>query len=68
MTCIRCKHTVVKRFGTFGPRRIQRYRCHSCKATFSEPHRPITGHYLSVEKAEQIISMMMEGSPFTPRA
>lgn len=61
MTCIKCKHPAVKRFGTYGPRKIQRFRCYSCKSTFSDSKRPISGHYISIEKASQIVSMMMEG-------
>ena len=37
MTCVRCKHITCKRFGTYGKRRIQRWRCNSCSATFAEP-------------------------------
>jgi transposase-like protein len=37
MTCLRCHHT-AKKFGTYGKRRIQRYRCTACSLTFSEPH------------------------------
>ena len=38
MTCTRCKHDTCKRFGTYGKRRIQRWRCNSCNATFCQPH------------------------------
>ncbi len=27
MTCLRCKHYEAKRFGFYGRKRIQRYRC-----------------------------------------
>jgi transposase-like protein len=37
MTCIRCNHGSAKRFGTYGKRRIQRWRCTSCSGTFAEP-------------------------------
>lgn len=36
MTCLRCHHT-ARKFGTYGERRIQRYRCTACSITFSEP-------------------------------
>jgi len=36
MTCRKCNHT-AKKFGTYGKHRIQRYRCTSCSATFSDP-------------------------------
>lgn len=61
MTCIRCQHQTCKRFGYFGKRRIQRWRCNSCKSTFCEPHVTVGTHYIAPEKAAQIISMMMEG-------
>jgi transposase-like protein len=62
MTCLRCKHTTVKRFGTYGKRRIQRYRCHNCSATFSEPHaNPLGTHTVGLDKAVQIINLMVEG-------
>jgi len=62
MTCLRCQHTTVKRFGTYGKRRIQRYRCHNCSATFSEPHtKPLGNHTVSLDKAVEIISLMVEG-------
>jgi transposase-like protein len=35
MTCRKCNHT-AKKFGTYGKRRIQRYRCISCRSTFSD--------------------------------
>jgi transposase-like protein/IS1 family transposase len=62
MTCIRCQHGTTKRFGTYGKRRIQRYRCKSCKATFAAPQtNSLPGHYTTPEKAAQILSMMLEG-------
>jgi transposase-like protein len=42
MTCIKCQHQACKRFGYFGKRRIQRWRCTACKATFCEPHDKLT--------------------------
>src|ERR1017187_7604355 len=36
MTCVRCKHQTCKRFGTYGKRRVQRWRCNSCKVTFCQ--------------------------------
>jgi len=42
MTCIRCQHQTCKRFGYFGKRRIQRWRCNSCNSTFCEPHEKLT--------------------------
>ncbi len=63
MTCIKCQHGRAKKFGTYGKRRIQRYRCTSCRATFAEPHSLTLGrHYMPPEKAAQIVAMMLEGT------
>jgi transposase-like protein len=62
MTCLKCQHTSVRRFGTYGRRRIQRYRCNRCSATFSEPHtKPLGSHKIDFDKAVQVISLLMEG-------
>jgi len=62
MTCIRCKHQEAKRFGRYGRDKIQRYRCPACKSTFSEPHqKPLERHYISTEKAAQIVTLLLEG-------
>ncbi len=62
MTCIRCKHQEAKRFGFYGKHKIQRYRCPGCKATFSEPRqKPLGNHYIEVEKAAQIVTLLQEG-------
>jgi transposase-like protein/IS1 family transposase len=62
MTCLRCKHNEVKRFGTYGRKRIQRYRCPGCNATFSEPRRKaLPHHYIETEKAAQIVTLLLEG-------
>jgi transposase-like protein/IS1 family transposase len=62
MTCQRCKHHEAKRFGFYGPKRIQRYRCPGCNATFSEPRRrPLGRHYTDTDKATQIMTFLVEG-------
>jgi transposase-like protein len=62
MTCIRCQHGTAKRFGTYGKLRIQRFRCKSYKATFTEPRQELLGrHYIQTEKAAQIDSLIMDG-------
>ena len=62
MTCRRCKHQVVKKFGFYGKARVQRYRCHVCHATFSEPQqKPLGEHRIDVERAVQVLGLMMEG-------
>jgi transposase-like protein/IS1 family transposase len=62
MTCLKCKHSEAKRFGFYGRNKIQRYRCPACKSTFSQPHeKPLGRHYISIEKAAQIITLLLEG-------
>lgn len=62
MTCLKCKHAEVKRFGFYGRRRIQRYRCTGCHSTFSEPRRKaLPHHYIETEKAAQIVTLLLEG-------
>jgi transposase-like protein/IS1 family transposase len=61
MTCQRCHHTTVKRFGTYGKRKIQRYRCHNCSTTFSATGPKIARHLISLDKSAQIIRLMLEG-------
>ena len=60
MTCNRCHH-VVRKFGVYGKRRIQRYRCTSCKLTFSEPTPKLGTHYTDPETAAKALAMMLEG-------
>ena len=63
MTCIRCKHETCKRFGTYGKRRIQRWRCNSCKATFCAPHDRLTRDTMTSqpEEAARAIQCLLEG-------
>ncbi len=61
MTCQRCHHTTVKKFGTYGKRRIQRYRCRNCSATFSATGTKFANHLISLDRAAQIIRLMVEG-------
>jgi transposase-like protein/IS1 family transposase len=62
MTCKRCHHQNVKKFGVYGRKRVQRYRCRDCSATFSEPaSRPLGSHTIEFDKAVQIVRLLMEG-------
>ncbi len=62
MTCVRCHHERVKRFGTYGRKRIQRYRCTACGVTFSDGYpKPLGNHHTEMEKAVQVIGMLLEG-------
>lgn len=61
MTCTRCKHQSCKRFGFTGKRRVQRWRCQSCKATFCEAVPKLGTHHTDPAKASQALAMMLEG-------
>lgn len=67
MTCCNC-NLRCKKFGKFGPQRIQRYRCNTCKRTFSEEHEkaprpqgPLGDMRISIDKAEMCLKLMLEG-------
>ena len=60
MTCKRCNHT-ARKFGRYGKRHTQRYRCTLCKATFSEPEPKLGTHYTDPETAANALAMMLEG-------
>lgn len=67
MTCCNC-NLRCKKFGKFGPQRIQRYRCNTCKKTFSEVHEkaprpqgPLGDMRISLDKAETCLKLMLEG-------
>jgi transposase-like protein/IS1 family transposase len=60
MTCKRCHHA-ARKFGTYGKRHIQRYRCTLCKVTFSEYEPKLGTHYTDPETAAKVLAMMLEG-------
>lgn len=63
MTCTQCQHQTCKRFGTYGKRKIQRWRCNSCRATFADPQptSPLGTMRTSVEAAERALHCLLEG-------
>jgi len=62
MTCAKCKHQNVKKFGVHGKKRVQRYRCNECGATFSENRpKPLGNRYVDFDRAVQVISLLVEG-------
>jgi transposase-like protein/IS1 family transposase len=62
MTCIRCNHGTAKKFGRYGKARIQRFRCDTCRATFSTPHqKPLGSHTLDTAKAIRVVTLLCEG-------
>jgi IS1 family transposase/transposase-like protein len=63
MTCTKCQHSNVKKFGRYGRLRVQRYRCTSCSTTFSDP-KPISSlgtMRISEETAVRAIQCLIEG-------
>ncbi len=60
MTCKRCNHA-ARKFGRYGKRQVQRYRCTTCKITFSEYEPKLGNHYTAPEVAAKALAMMLEG-------
>jgi IS1 family transposase/transposase-like protein len=63
MTCTKCQHSTVKKFGRYGRHRVQRYRCYSCSTTFSDP-KPVSSlgaMRISEEVAGRAIQCLIEG-------
>src|SRR5688500_1585807 len=64
MTCHNCS-SICKKFGKFGPQRIQRYRCRQGNRTSSDVHEkpqgPLGDMRISSDKAETILKLMLEG-------
>jgi transposase-like protein len=65
MTCHNC-NSICKKFGKFGPRKLQRFRCKQCKRTFSEEHEkvqgPLGGMRISQDRAEMALRLLLEGN------
>lgn len=62
MTCPRCNGLDCKRFGFFGPLRLQRFRCCGCGKAFSEDPKRLLGN-LRIPEATgiQIARLLAEG-------
>jgi transposase-like protein/IS1 family transposase len=63
MTCRKCEHGTAKKFGYFGKRRIQRWRCTSCKSTFCDPQpaSPLGTMRTELDAAIRAIQCLLEG-------
>lgn len=61
MTCIRCTHGTCRKFGYYGKHRVQRWRCQSCRATFSQPASKLGTHYTDPKTAAKVLTLMLEG-------
>src|ERR1700683_419496 len=63
MTCVKCSHEGTKKFGYCGRKRVQRWRCLQCKATFIEPtSKPLANHTTEIVIAARAWELMMDGS------
>ena len=61
MTCHDC-NTICKKFGKFGRKKIQRYRCKTCGRTFSDPQeKPLDEMRVDFDKAIQVVNLLVEG-------
>jgi len=61
MTCHNCS-SLCKKFGKFGPKKIQRWRCKQCKRTFSEAQdKPLDDMRISLDRAEMCLKLLLEG-------
>ena len=63
MTCTKCQHQTCKKFGHFGKRRIQRWRCTACNSTFCELHEKLTRDTMTANPvaAERALRCLLEG-------
>src|SRR2546429_830956 len=62
MTCHNCK-SICKKSGTYGQKKIQRYRCNQCKRTFSdEQEKPLNEMRIPFDKALLCLHLLVEGS------
>lgn len=63
MTCPKCQHENLKKFGTYGKAKIQRYRCKDCGATVGEPQpaKPLGTHTIDQDRAVQVFTLLTEG-------
>jgi len=60
MTCHNCR-IECRRFGKHR-NGLQRFRCAQCRKTFTEPHeRPLEAMTTPLDKAEQVIQLLVEG-------
>jgi transposase-like protein/IS1 family transposase len=61
VTCHNCR-IECKKAGFFGRERIQRYQCRQCGKKFSAiPERPLDDMRVPLDKAVQIVGMLVEG-------
>ena len=59
MTCIKCNHTNIRKFGRRN--NCQRYRCNSCSAVFTDQQPRMGSHYTRQDEVEKALMLMLEG-------
>ncbi len=63
MTCVKCNHDGTKKFGYSGRKRVQRWRCLQCRATFVAPTlKPLGTHTTDLDTTARVLELMMEGT------
>lgn len=63
MTCHLCRAATAKKYGRTREGH-QRYRCHTCRKTFSErPARPLGDMRIPLERAARVVHQLCEGTP-----
>ena len=60
MTCHNCR-TECRKFGK-DRKGYRRHQCRQCKRTFTEPHNVLDGMYTSVDQAEMVLKLLLEGN------
>ncbi len=61
MTCHFCNQQTARKFGKYGKKRVQRYRCADCGKTFSDDPVKLDGMLVPQETALRIAHMLVEG-------
>src|SRR5260370_38878887 len=63
MGCVKCNHDGTKKFGYSGRKRVQRWRCLQCRATFVAPTlKPLGTHTTDLDTTARVLELMMEGT------
>jgi len=63
MTCVKCNHDGTKKFGYSGRKRVQRWRCLQCRATFVAPTlKPLGTQTTDLDTKARVLELMMEGT------
>ena len=62
MTCPKCSSQDAIKFGIYGKRQTQRFRCKACGATFNAPDaRPLGSHSTPIDIVVKVFKLLTEG-------